>query len=257
MLIKTNLWGEQKNKIETAIKRLQLYEPPEGYYMGYSGGKDSTVLYDLAKKAGINFDVHYNHTTVDPPQLISFIKKQDIIIDKPEITMWRLIPKKLMPPTRLVRYCCEILKERGGEGRRVLTGIRWEESNRRSNRQMVESCFKTGKKTFLHPIIDWTEKDIWEYIHREKLYYCSLYDEGYSRLGCIMCPMQGTKGMLRDAERYPKYYQAYLRAFDRMLQERKRRELGTQWRNAQEVMDWWIYSQRGENIADGQTGMFS
>jgi phosphoadenosine phosphosulfate reductase len=112
---------------------------------------------------------------------------------------------------------------------------------------MVESCQKGGGKRLLHPIIDWSDSQVWEYIHERNLSYCKLYDEGFKRLGCIMCPMQGTKGMLRDAARWPKYYQAYLRSFERML-ERKREQdsysdskWANKWRTAQDVMDWWIY----------------
>jgi phosphoadenosine phosphosulfate reductase len=47
--------------------------------------------------------------------------------------------------------------------------------------------------------------------------------------------------MKMEFVRWPKYYQAYLRAFDRMLRERERRDRPTKWKNAQEVMDWWIY----------------
>lgn len=117
MLIEQTLYGE-RNKVEMAIARLQLHEPKEGYYVAFSGGKDSCVVLDLCKRAGVKFDAHYNLTTVDPPELVRFIKKYHPDIwetrTKPKKTMWQLIEEKRLPPTRKVRYCCEVLKEGGG-----------------------------------------------------------------------------------------------------------------------------------------------
>lgn len=245
MLVQQNMFAIDKSPDIIAIERLRQFEPPEGYYLAFSGGKDSIVILDLVIRAGVKFDAHYNLTTVDPPELVRHVKTfPEVIIEKPEITMWQLIPKKLMPPTRIVRYCCEVLKERGGEGRVVVTGVRWAESVKRAKRRVVESCWKGGNKRYVNPIIDWTDSQVWEYIFERNLRYCKLYDEGFKRLGCIMCPMQGTKGMLRDAERWPKYYQAYLRAFERMLERKRRRDdfQTIQWHTAKDVMDWWIYN---------------
>ena len=110
------------DKVEKAIKRLQLYEPPEGYYLCFSGGKDSVVIKALADMAGVKYDAHYSITGIDPPELVKFIKEyhKDVIFEYPRyrdgtrVTMWNLIPKKTMPPTRLARYCCAYLKENGG-----------------------------------------------------------------------------------------------------------------------------------------------
>ena len=231
-------------KVKAAIDRLRIHEPPEGYYLAFSGGKDSVVVKDLAEKAGVEFEAVYNFTTADPPELVNFIREQhgDVRVSRPEISMWDLIPKKRMPPTRLVRYCCEFLKERGGAGRRVVTGIRWQESPSRSERGMFERCRSDRGKTFLHPVIDWTEGEVWSYIKSEGVDYCSLYDEGFDRLGCVMCPMQGRSGMLRDAKRWGKFEKAYLLAFDRMLKAREQAGLKTDdnWSTAEKVMRWWV-----------------
>ena len=130
MLSQLNISG--LDKVQVAIKRLQLFEPPEGYYIAFSGGKDSCVVKALADMAGVKYDAHYKHTLVDPPELIYFIREHhpDVKIEYPHyqdgtrITMWNLIPKKKIPPTRLVRYCCKFLKESGGEGRFTVTGVR-------------------------------------------------------------------------------------------------------------------------------------
>lgn len=151
MLGQLNLWG--KNKVEVAIDRLQSFEPRDGYYLAFSGGKDSQCIYHLAKMAGVKFDAHYHITSVDPPELVRFIKTQypDVALDYPRdedgnvITMWNLIPKQTIPPTRKARYCCDKLKESGGEGRLTVTGVRWAESPARKQNQGEVVIMKTGR----------------------------------------------------------------------------------------------------------------
>lgn len=262
MIHQLNIYG--KDKVQVAIDRLKAFEPPEGYYLAFSGGKDSVCIKALADMAEVKYDAHYNLTSVDPPELVQFIKSfDDVQIDRPndkdgnQVTMWNLIPRKKMPPTRVVRYCCKELKEMGGKGRMVITGVRWaESSNRKQNqgeitvmttkkkererlvesgnftqtdkggvvlnndnddsRKMVEQCYKQTK-TVVNPIIDWTDEDVWEFIREYNIPYCKLYDEGYKRLGCIGCPMGSVEHRKAEFERYPKYKQAYIRAFERMI----------------------------------------
>ncbi|MFV0515800.1 MAG: phosphoadenosine phosphosulfate reductase family protein [Aminipila sp.] len=268
MLGQLNMVG--LNKVETAIERLKTFEPLEGYYLAFSGGKDSIVIKELANMAGVKYDAHYNLTTVDPPELVQFIKEyhKDVITEIPRnkdgsrITMWNLIPKKLMPPTRMVRYCCEVLKEGGGEGRFTVTGVRWAESSRRKNTragleinfnkkkdgefldpdnpdnaQIARICPTKGKH-ILNPIIDWEDDDVWEFIHTRDIPYCKLYDQGYTRLGCIGCPL-GSKAT-EELERNPTYKRAYLKAFEKMLVVRTEKGKDTEWKISQDVMDWWL-----------------
>lgn len=117
-------------KEKRAIEYLKCFEPQtEPYYLCYSGGKDSDVIRILALLAGVNHELHHNHTTVDAPETVRYVRSIDnCIIDYPELTMWQLIEKKLIPPTRLIRYCCSELKEKGGKGRVKVTGVRWDES---------------------------------------------------------------------------------------------------------------------------------
>ena len=283
MLIENTLFGA-RDKVKIAIDRLQVFEPPEGYYLAFSGGKDSQCIYHLAKEAGVKFDAHYNLTTADPPELVWFIKKNypDVSRDRPKETMWQLIPRKLMPPTRLARYCCQELKEGGGEGRIVVTGVRWAESVRRKQtrgiaevlgkskktnyillndneqkRMMFENCTKKGKR-IVNPIIDWEDEDVWEYIHTRNIEYCKLYDEGFKRLGCIGCPMAGKDGMLHQFERWPKFKQAYMRAFQRMLDTRKTKGLENNWETPEDVFNWWVYGQnRKDKEIEGQIDLLS
>lgn len=141
MIHQIDIYGH--DMVDKAIMRLQAYEPPEGYWLAFSGGKDSCVIKALADMAGVKYEAHYSVTGIDPPELCYFIKEHhpDVIWDIPHdkdgkrITMWSLIPKKRMPPTRLARYCCEALKESQGKGKLTITGVRWAESRNRKNNQ--------------------------------------------------------------------------------------------------------------------------
>ena len=285
-LVEYDLFGDKHDKVAKAIERLKAFEPPEGYYVAFSGGKDSQAVYHLCEMAGVKFDAHYNITSVDPPELVRFIKTNypDVALDFPRdqdgkvITMWNLIPRKKMPPTRLVRYCCEKFKETSGKGRITVTGVRWEEScSRKANqalvnvrgkkpmkiaeaegvafdtnksnsillnyddshaRRIVEQCYRTNK-TLVNPIIDWLAADVWEFLRDvAKVKSCILYKQGYKRLGCIGCPLSSNQ--YRELAAYPTYKKAYIRAFERMLEQRREAGLPTEWTTADEVMRWWI-----------------
>lgn len=156
-----------KDKVEVAIERIRDFatifrsEAKQGYYLAFSGGKDSVVCKKLLDMAGVKYDAHYQITTVDPPELVRFIKteypdvqmehsywKEDGRFHKAgdPITMWNLISEKLMPPTRLVRYCCASLKESSGDGRLTVTGVRWAESANRKNNQGLVTIMSSTKK---------------------------------------------------------------------------------------------------------------
>ena len=138
--------SELGEKVKASIERLKAFQPKngEGYYLAFSGGKDSVVIKALADMAGVKYDAHYNVTSVDPPELVRFIKENypDVASDIPRypstglpVTMWNLIPRQSIPPTRIARYCCRYLKERGGDGRMTITGVRWAESTNRKLNQ--------------------------------------------------------------------------------------------------------------------------
>ena len=147
--------GKTRTKLEIAIQRLKSFEPPEGYFLAFSGGKDSQCIYHLAQMAGVKFEAHYHVTSVDPPELIYFIREYypDVIFDVPHdrngkrISMWSLIRNAKMPPTRIMRYCCERLKETNNDGRMTVTGVRWAESARRRANQGVAVIVGKPKTT--------------------------------------------------------------------------------------------------------------
>lgn len=243
-------------KVEVAIARLRIFEPSGGYYLAFSGGKDSVVLHDLAEQAGVKFDAHYNITGIDPPELVYFIRQHypGVTWERPLEPIWHLVEKKGLP-RRHARFCCEYLKEHTGGGRVVATGIRRQESVRRKRRAMVETCRWMKAKMFLHPIIDWTAAEVWEYIRGEGLPYCHLYDEGFHRLGCVLCPMTTAKQTARDRARWPKIADAWFRACQRFYQ---RGTVGSQrWASAEEMFEWWLSRKAiRDEAADGQAGMF-
>lgn len=257
-----------------------------------SGGKDSSVCKELALRAGIPFEIQHNHTTADAPETVRFVRQEakrfedlgiKYTINMPtykgwRTSMWNLIPQKLMPPTRKVRYCCSVLKERGGAGRFICTGVRWAESASRKNgrgiyekngdkehriilnndnddrRMLFENCRLKAKRT-VNPIIDWKDDDVWSFLEDAKKPINPLYAEGWCRVGCIGCPLAGEKNQMQEFLRWPKYEQLYLNAFDRMLKERVRRATENtemSWQTPRDVMNWFL----SNGVLPGQVDLF-
>lgn len=283
------------DKEQMAIARLQdaarlsLHRYGKPLLITYSGGKDSQVLVALAERSGIDFEVVNSHTTADAPETVYFIREQfrqmegrgiNCAIEKPRYkgkptSMWSLIPQKMMPPTRLVRYCCAVLKENTGRDRFIATGVRWAESTRRKNsrgvmelmhkdptkriilmgdndekRQLFETCNLKSKMT-VNPIVDWSDDDVWDYTHSEHLPVNPLYCEGHKRVGCIGCPMAGG-GRQHEFMRWPKYEELYVAAFERMLEARRAKGKPCDWQTGRDVFRWWM---EDKNVA-GQLSMF-
>lgn len=269
---------------QTAIERLkEAARVSERYYqkpviITYSGGKDSAVILELAIRSGIDFHVMHNHTTVDAPETVRFVRQvfrnledrnvpccitYPVYKGKPA-SMWSLIREKATPPTMRTRYCCDVLKESNNKGSYIVTGVRSAESTNRRNRGIYETQERNRKDKIIlsndnddrrrlfercavkatavcNPIIDWSDRDVWEYIRSEQIPVNPLYQQGFSRIGCIGCPMGNLKGRNRDFSRYPRYKHMYLLAFERMIQERKRRGLDNSgWETADRVFHWWM-----------------
>lgn len=275
--------NELIKKEKQAIECLKAYEPEDGYYLAYSGGKDSDVILSLARQAGVKYEAVHNLTSVDAPETVRYIKNQaDVRIDMYDRSMWQLIADNGIPPTRLMRYCCAELKERGGQGRLTVTGVRKAESNSRQengglikiigkpvntlklaeklgievtiskkggiimnddndeNRRMVEQCYRT-RKTMVNPIVEWTDNNVWDYLHYYGIKANPLYQCGFRRIGCIGCPMAGKKEREREFSLYPKYKENYIKAFRRMLITLKNKtgEKEITWKSGEDVFNWW------------------
>ena len=291
-----------REKIEEAKHALRLsVEMSREYYnapliVTYSGGKDSDVMLHLAETTlePHEFEVLNSHTTVDAPETVYHIRETfkrlkihgikasidyHIGEDGKSTTMWNLIPKKYMPPTRIVRYCCTELKESGTPYRIASLGVREAESSKRQGREVFGvrggvyrdatffslthadevykeshtindpawdcTMIKTMKErgsTVVNPIYHWSDSDIWDYATKERLKLNSMYQCGYQRVGCIGCPLATYHKRVKEFSDYPKYKELYIRAFERMLEKRREHNLEDKqsWNNGQEVFDWWI-----------------
>lgn len=218
--------------IERAIERLRMFVPSAGYEVAYSGGKDSDVILNLIRRSGVKYKAVHKLTTCDPPEVVRHVRSQvDVHIERPPMTMWELIRKKQGPPLRHRRWCCRLLKERGSADSVVVTGVRWAESARRRARRMVENCYRDPNRKFLNPIIDWSTEDVWRYIRGERIRYCSLYDEGFKRLGCVLCPM--SREVQRDLSRWPGICRAWERAIKSTWKPGR-------FSSAEQLWQWWL-----------------
>lgn len=294
-----------QDKIKEAERTLKLAADMSDYYyhkpliICYSGGKDSDVMLDIAKRClkSSQFEVLNSHTTVDAPETVYYIRKVFKRLEsegiktevrlprfKGELTsMWKLIVYNLNPPTRLNRYCCRLLKEVSAPNRMIAVGVREAESKNREGRDSFQTwggnknegeyrstahiyamfkldqyggedayqcemikASKANEKVVVNPIYRFSDSDIWEYIKVNNIEINPLYAKGFNRIGCIGCPMGDTKNQTIQFARYPKYKRLYIKAFDRMLVERKKKGLPFrkyEFKNGEEVMRWWL----GEN----------
>lgn len=266
-VLPVDLFGESPDTRSIAIMR--EFAPEEGYYLAFSGGKDSVVLYDLAVRSGVQFEAHYNLTTIDPPELVQFIKREYggkplgistvegpfVEIDKPEHSFWWYIRNRYGLPFRNARWCCEVLKERGGEARRCLVGVRAQESSKRAAYGTVRQCNKANSKgkVLVSPILHWTTDDIWGYIHARKIPYCSLYDEGWKRIGCILCPFNSQDETDRAVARWPKLFAGLLRAMEEVYDTQKSWQ---KFGSAKNVLEYWLDRKRSYPSEDDEQMTF-
>lgn len=202
--------------------------------------------------------------------------------------MWNLIVEKGIPPTRIQRYCCSTLKEASTPNRLCAIGVRAAESVKRQGRDTfgvrggsyrqatffslnhteevhheaqthdpVWDCtlirvMRNRGDTVVNPIYEFTDEELWRYIHENNVEVVSLYERGYKRVGCIGCPMATYRQKEKEFADYPKYKEAWIRAFQRMVDKRKAEGKvdGESWKDGQAVFDWWI--QKNRQMPKGQ-----
>lgn len=219
-----------------------------GYFLAFSGGKDSQTLYHIAQLAGVRFEGHMNLTSVDPPEVIRFVRKHypEVELIKPNVSIYHVAERKQLLPTKKVRWCCEEYKEHAGAGKVTLIGIRRQESSRRKKRNEVEidsrkysgtldgldeyrkanginitnateettiGCISGKESLLISPIINWTERDVWKFLNDVvKVPHCELYDQGFHRIGCIGCPMSSPRQKRIENERWPHVKRNWIKA---------------------------------------------
>lgn len=251
---------------ERAISLLQQYEPPDRYYLAFSAGKDSIVIKKLAQMAGVAFDLEYNFTTIDPPELVRFLKTEhpDAHWNRPPMNMMAMVASiNKPPPTRGMRWCCEIFKEYGGDGRACIFGVRAAESHRR---KMMWREFRDDhdkKRLVVCPIVYWSDEQVWQFIRHHNLHYCELYDQGFTRIGCVDCPLAKAENRQRERERWPIMAENWKRAIIKNWQRMKdmkrldgKHYMHAYFKTGEDLYKWWT-QEHGSDVyrEDCQLGL--
>ncbi len=181
---------KSKEILEAAIEKFG-----ERCAVAWTGGKDSTAILGLLKEmyGRVPVPVIFVDTTVEFPETYEFIEKirsewdLDLIVAKNEEAL------KTIKIAEDKELCCRLLKiealnkcirEKGFKA--VVTGIRWDEQEARSGETFV-SRRENPDHLRIHPILHWTEGDVWEFIKTRNLPVHPLYSKGYRSIGCEPC----------------------------------------------------------------------
>lgn len=251
---------ENTVKEKKAIAFVQEHFKDEKAYVGFSGGKDSIVTADLVKRSGIDYKLFYSFTGIDPPELVRFIRANypECEMRRPQQTFWRNLSVHT-PPSNRLRWCCTSLKKEPGYDVHLfhrIMGIRLEESSARSRYKQVNVYENLGH-THYYPIFYFTESDVWDYINSRKLAYPKLYDEGFDRLGCVICPYHSEKtGKLhaKYRSRWPKFFLRFERGITELYYKRVSQGKTMHYKTPREFLDAWYLSNSARWYAVVQKG---
>ncbi len=242
-----------QDKIKQSIEWIREYESyaeiAGGYHVGFSGGKDSQCLLQLFKESGVKYRAVYNVTTNDPPVNVDFIRKNypEVEFSFPELNFWQLIKKKKKLPTMNRRFCCSYLKEQSGTFKAL--GIRREESKKRFNYPLItrerngvfdKTTYK-GQRVRFHPIIEWKEYEVWDFIESRDLPINPLYDT-FGRVGCMLCPYANKRQILYWFRQYPKLKTQFSKTISEIMDNGYMVDLYPN-ATAEEIMEWWMSKQ--------------
>ena len=245
-----------EKKVERAIRLLQSIPQDGDIEVSYSGGKDSDVILELAKMAGIPYRAIYKATTIDPPQTIAHAREMGAEVIHPKKTFFQLVSKSGFP-SRFQRFCCSALKEYKICDR-AIQGIRRSESRKRAeNYKEPEICrvysAKEKVKVYL-PILEWTNQDVEEFIKERNikchpLYYRRGQFDVTQRLGCMGCPLASRKKRIQEFMENPKLLKAWIRAGQKRYTSEKYQngKAKHKFKDAFEVMGYMLYC---DNIED-------
>lgn len=236
--------GLLKVKIDKALKLLRAAasESEEPIEVSYSGGKDSDVILELVRMAGIPYRAIYKNTTIDPPGTIKHCRDMGVEIMRRK-SFAQVIQAKGFP-TFIRRFCCKELKEYKVLDRSV-QGIRRSESTKRAKRYKEPTmCRMYGSKkqhveVFL-PILSWTDKDVFDFIQQRGIKCHPLYYDEQGRfnprcrLGCMGCPQKYDRG-LADFKANPKLVKFWLRNGEIWWNTHKLKETKKKFKNHYEV----------------------
>lgn len=216
---------ELQKKVNMAVRLIQSAAMEDGspVEVAYSGGKDSDVILELTRMAGIPYRAIYKNTTIDPPGTIAHAKEQGAEVIRPEKTFFQLLAINGFP-NQFQRHCCKMLKEYKVLDRSIM-GVRKAESTRRAaSYEEPTECRVYGRgrhkeyaETF-YPILEWTDEDVVEFITERDIKVHPLYyqEDGTidpkRRLGCMCCPMAYYKKRIDYFKRFPNMVKAYCRA---------------------------------------------
>ena len=207
--------------------------------LGFSGGKDSQVVYDLCLRAGIEFKAYFNHS-FENNLTLKFIKEHypDVIKRRDHKfgfieNIWKNHGGLL--PTVQIAYCCEDYKHNPKYVDECsVVGVRKSESAKRKersafeaknkttlkkNKKLVdnyfeENCQSVGTASIiqLKPIIDWSDEDVWSYIRKYSLPINPEYKNGRKRIGCRVCPKASFTSNALSLIESPKLIDAFIKA---------------------------------------------
>lgn len=257
---------ELQKKVDFAIKLLKSIPQDGDIEVSYSGGKDSDVILELAKMAGIPYRAIYKATTIDPPGTIAHAREMGAEVIHPKETFFQLVSKSGFP-SRFSRECCSVLKEYKVCDR-AIQGIRRSESRKRAERyKEPEYCrvysSKVKAKIYL-PILEWSDEDVAEFIKERNIKCHPLYysREGQfdvtKRLGCMGCPLASRNKRIQFFKENPKWLKAWIRAGQKWYISEKYQngKAKHKFKDAFEVMGYMLYCDNIEDFKEKTYGMF-